>query len=96
MRKSKDRAVVNEAVARAVEEIEALRRTGKEANYPGLDVVLERLVEIGRELALPELPPQSQREKGIGRIVTDSWPLSSDAGVAAIEAEQAYVRLRIA
>jgi len=66
------------------------------------DLVADRrtLVAFQRELQAMEseikanqMPPSQQRRRGMGRVIADSWPLSSALGLKVTSAEQRYLAL---
>ncbi len=50
-------------------------------------VALQRMMD---QLESGQLPPEEERENGIGRMISDSWPFNSALGKLLLEAEQRY------
>lgn len=48
------------------------------------------LEQMLNEVRSNTLPPKPARDRGMGRIIVDSWPLTSETGNAIARAEQAY------
>ncbi|MET7361048.1 hypothetical protein ABZS76_21745 [Streptomyces sp. NPDC005562] len=53
--------------------------------------IRDQLAGAARELSTPPLPSRAQRPRGIGRVVTDSWPYDNPLGGMILEAEQLYL-----
>lgn len=51
------------------------------------------LEEMLKELNFTQLPSKSFRNKGMGHVIVDSWPLNSVLGDKIISAENAYLDL---
>ena len=63
---------------------------GGEGSPDQLVVFRNSLVDAIKRLENDLLPPKSSRHFGIGRVIADSWPLTSKLGGLLIEAEAAY------
>jgi hypothetical protein len=58
-----------------------------------LTSVKQKLEEMERAITSDALPPRPLRHRGMGRMVSDSWPLGSSLGEMVLSAESAYVQL---
>lgn len=82
-------------VSAALDEIEVELEAHRNGNGSvGNEAVLSRfrtiLQKMKSDLAGGCLPPKDQRNFGMGRVVTDSWPYDSKLGALILSAEQAY------
>lgn len=59
-------------------------------DFPAIRIVRAELVDMRTHLDAHGGPERPPRRRGLGRLVTDSWPLKSDVGTAVIAAEMAY------
>ncbi|GAA2514772.1 hypothetical protein [Pilimelia columellifera] len=86
-------AKVAAASALAALEIELERtRVGKGAvsTEQELALIYRHLRSMADCLDTGNLPDSGNRPRGIGRVVTDSWPIESTLGELLIAAEKAY------
>lgn len=58
-----------------------------------LAAIREELENWAREITSGAVTPRSARNSGLGRMITDSWPLSSKLGQVVLAAEESYVSL---
>ena len=58
-----------------------------------LVAVRQKLEAMEHSICDGALPPKSSRDRGMGRMVSDSWPLGSALGEMVLSAEEVYVRL---
>lgn len=61
-----------------------------ETHFPGRLQVRNRLLAMRAELLTNSLPPRAMRTPILARLVTDSWPLSSELSEAVSAAERSY------
>ena len=71
--------------------IDAVDRVDRPSDFPGLDSVTRDLAKMRDALAEGEID-STFGECGLGRLVTDSWPLGSEVSEAVIAAERAVAR----
>ena len=83
--------LANKALTAIQEEIN-LQNTGRESvsNLRQLSAFQQELKQMVNELETGELSPPNQRSRGIGRVITDSWPFGNVLGDLIIRAETAY------
>ena len=83
------------AAHRAVSDelVRAATGTGSVGTTAQLTSVKQKLEEMERAIASGDLPPKPLRDRGMGRMVSDSWPLGSSLGEMVLLAEFAYVHL---
>lgn len=85
----RDRA--RELILVALSEVEAERRDRRYQLCPEqLDTCLATLRGYLAALDRGELPPRRQREEGLGRLVSDSWPYDVPLANAVLQAERAW------
>ncbi len=53
----------------------------------------EQLDAWEREVVNGAIKPRQDRDRGMGHMISDSWPLSSPLGELVLKAEEAYVTL---
>jgi transposase len=58
-----------------------------------LEAFQRELQAMEAEISSNQLPPLSQRRRGMGRVIVDSWPLVSPLGAKILAAEQRYLAL---
>jgi len=49
--------------------------------------------EILKELESGKIPSKEMRNRGVGKVIIDSWPFDSPLGEILLKAEQAYLDL---
>jgi len=49
--------------------------------------------ELLKELESGKIPPKDMRNRGVGKVIIDSWPFDSPLGKILLNAEQAYLDL---
>ncbi len=49
--------------------------------------------EILKELESGKIPPKDMRNRGVGKVIIDSWPFDNPLGEILLNAEQAYLDL---
>lgn len=82
---------ISQLVRKALMAADEKLQRGDTDDFPGLEIVRTRLKEMLESLEAEKLPDRANRNRGIGRIVIDSWPLDSELGELVTEAEQAYI-----
>jgi hypothetical protein len=65
--------------------------TGRVSDPEQLRAVLRQLVEVRDQLLSGGLPAPENRLRGLGRAITDSWPLNNQTGAMVLAAEHAYL-----
>jgi hypothetical protein len=65
---------------------------GRVSSAQQLTSLREQLEQVAVQLSTSPLPPKPQRLRGIGRVITDSWPYDNPLGSLILEAEQLYLR----
>jgi hypothetical protein len=80
---------------RAVAEELSLRLAGRQTTgtLDELTVIQKTLAEMEIRVTTSTVPSKVLRGRGMGRMISDSWPLASPLGTLVLEAEEAYVRL---
>lgn len=58
-----------------------------------LEAFQRELQGMKTEIRDNQLPPVQQRRRGMGRVITDGWPLTSPLGAKILSAEQSYLAL---
>jgi transposase InsO family protein len=66
---------------------------GRAGNPTQLTQIRGQLHAILSQLENHQLPPPESRLRGLGRTISDSWPLSSEPGTLIMRAEQLYLEL---
>lgn len=83
---------VREAVAALDEEILAHQEGRGSVSSPSqLSNLRRTLAAMESQLGTGSLPPRSERARGAGRTVADSWPFDSSLGRLILTAEQRYL-----
>lgn len=65
---------------------------GSVSNGQQLELIRSKLLTMSTQISSGDVPPKEERIRGIGRMVTDSWPLNNELGEVLIEAEQRYLK----
>ena len=66
---------------------------GKVSSPAQLKKMYKFFDEILTELESGEIPPKEMRNRGVGKVIIDSWPFDSLLGEILLNAEQAYLKL---
>lgn len=83
---------VREAVAALDEEILAHQEGRGSVSSPAqLSNLRRTLATMESQLGTGPLPPRSERLRGAGRAIADSWPFDSSLGRLILTAEQRYL-----
>lgn len=67
--------------------------TGTVGTLSQLTTIRKKLEAMEVTILSDAMPPQSNRDRGMGHMISDSWPLGSTLGEIVLSAEEAYVRL---
>jgi hypothetical protein len=67
--------------------------TGTVSTPAQLLAIRDQLDVWQSEVERGSLTPRNQRNRGMGRMITDSWPLGSLLGQALLTAEESYASL---
>jgi hypothetical protein len=83
------------AARSAAEEELSRHRAGRRTvgSLAQLQLICESLADMERDVEHSTVPPASARDRGMGRMIVDGWPLSSSLGSLVLCAEQAFLRL---
>ncbi|WP_129307505.1 hypothetical protein [Streptomyces sp. L2] len=65
---------------------------GRVSSTQQLAALREQLEQVAVQLSSSPLPPKPQRLRGIGRVITDSWPYDNPLASLILEAEQLYLK----
>jgi hypothetical protein len=65
---------------------------GRVSSAKQLASIRAQLSQMELQLSSPELPPRTERLRGVGRVIADSWPYDSPLGSTILEAEQLYLK----
>ena len=90
----KAKSAVLDALAKIDRELEfrmESARTGP--SVPQLLHCKSHLQMVLHELETNQMPPKEKRNRGMGRMITDSWPLKNELSEAVLKAEHAYLKL---
>jgi preprotein translocase subunit SecE len=66
---------------------------GKVSSLPQLKKMYNFFDDILKELESGKIPPKEMRNRGVGKVIIDSWPFESLLGKILLNAEQAYLKL---
>lgn len=58
-----------------------------------LNAFVANLERMASDIENGVLPPESERRGGMGRVITDGWPLASSLGDLIIRAENGFLNL---
>lgn len=85
-------SVVNAALVAVDAELERHSKGAGRVGEPAqLQAMRHHLEVVRRQLLSGNLPPPENRLRGLGRTITDSWPLDSETGTLIMAAEDAYL-----
>jgi len=83
-----------EKVHKALEALEQEELKGETswvfASRQQIEMFRSELKKMASELAANNMPPTRERSSGMGRVIADSWPLTSSIAEAILVAESAY------
>ncbi|MFK0155286.1 hypothetical protein ACIQVK_24815 [Streptomyces sp. NPDC090493] len=65
---------------------------GRVSSAQQLSSIRGQLEQVAVQLSSSALPPTPQRLRGIGRVITDSWPYDNPLGSLILEAERLYLK----
>ena len=91
-----DKTIEAIRVARAAVELELERHRvgdGRVGTIAQLVTIERQLREWESEASAGVIQPRETRDQGMGRMITDEWPLGSSLGKLVLIAEQSYLTL---